>query len=95
VPDDVALVGFNDREIVAVATWPPLATVDPNLHALGCLAGEMLMRLRSRMASSASSSVSARNCMSAERGTECSADKKHQSAENRPTIWIGKNQACT
>ncbi len=43
VPDDVAVVGFDNWEIIAAATRPPLTTVDMQLHDLGHLAG---LRLR-------------------------------------------------
>jgi LacI family transcriptional regulator len=45
VPDDVAVVGFDNWEIVAANTRPPLTTVDMNLHALGRLAGERLLAM--------------------------------------------------
>ncbi len=43
VPDDVAVVGFDNWEIIAAATRPPLTTVDMLLHELGRVAG---LRLR-------------------------------------------------
>jgi len=43
VPDDVAVVGFDNWEIIAAATRPPLTTVDMQLHELGQQAG---LRLR-------------------------------------------------
>jgi LacI family transcriptional regulator len=43
VPDDVAVVGFDNWEIVAAATRPPLTTVDMNLTALGREAGLALL----------------------------------------------------
>jgi LacI family transcriptional regulator len=43
VPDDVALVGFDNWEIIAEKTRPPLTTVDMNLHDLGRIAGERLL----------------------------------------------------
>ena len=43
VPDDVAVVGFDNWEIIAAATRPPLTTVDMLLHDLGRAAG---LRLR-------------------------------------------------
>jgi len=43
VPDDVAVVGFDNWEIIAAATRPPLTTVDMLLHDLGRVAG---LRLR-------------------------------------------------
>jgi LacI family transcriptional regulator len=45
VPDDVALVGFDNWEVIAAATRPPLTTVDPNLRDLGVLAGTTLLGL--------------------------------------------------
>ena len=45
VPDDVAVVGFDNWEIIAAATRPPLTTVDMNLHELGRQAGLRLLAL--------------------------------------------------
>jgi LacI family transcriptional regulator len=43
VPDDVALVGFDNWEVMAAACRPPLTTVDMNLRELGQAAGERLL----------------------------------------------------
>ena len=43
VPDDVAVVGFDNWEVIAVASRPPLTTVDMNLRELGRAAGERLL----------------------------------------------------
>ena len=43
VPDDIAVVGFDNWEIIAAATRPPLTTVDMNLHELGRQAGLRLL----------------------------------------------------
>ena len=43
VPDDVAVVGFDNWEVIAAATRPPLTTVDMNLHELGRQAGLRLL----------------------------------------------------
>jgi LacI family transcriptional regulator len=45
VPSDVAVVGFDNWEIMATATRPPLTTIDMNLTALGHEAGETLLAL--------------------------------------------------
>lgn len=45
VPDDVAVVGFDNWEIVAASTRPPLTSVDMNLPALGREAGLTLLSL--------------------------------------------------
>lgn len=45
VPDDVALVGFDNWEIIAAKTRPPLTTVDMELHELGRLAGTRLLEM--------------------------------------------------
>jgi LacI family transcriptional regulator len=42
VPDDVALVGFDNWEIFAADCRPPLTTVDVNLERLGAIAVEHL-----------------------------------------------------
>ena len=45
VPEDVALVGYDNWEIVASATRPPLTTVDPCLTELGRMAASRLMAM--------------------------------------------------
>jgi LacI family transcriptional regulator len=45
VPDDVGVIGFDNWEIVAEATRPPLTSVDMNLAALGREAGLTLLSL--------------------------------------------------
>jgi LacI family transcriptional regulator len=45
VPDAVSIVGFDNWEIMADATRPPLTSIDMNLSDLGREAGRMLMRL--------------------------------------------------
>ena len=45
VPDDVALVGFDNWEIIAAATRPPLSSVDMNLVELGREAGTRALNL--------------------------------------------------
>jgi LacI family transcriptional regulator len=43
VPDDVALVGFDNWDVMALASQPPLTTVDMDLEGLGRAAAELLM----------------------------------------------------
>ena len=45
VPEDVSVVGFDNWEIVAAQTRPPLTTVDMNLKALGREAGLTVLAL--------------------------------------------------
>lgn len=45
VPNDVSVVGFDNWEIVAKETRPPLTTIDMNLKELGRQAGLALVRL--------------------------------------------------
>ena len=45
IPKDVAVVGFDNWEIIATQTRPPLTTVDMNLHDLGCRAAERLLAM--------------------------------------------------
>ena len=45
VPDDVAVVGFDNWEIIASQSRPPLTTVDMDLHDLGRDAAERLLHL--------------------------------------------------
>ena len=43
IPDDVALVGYDNWAVIAEACRPPLTTVDMNLRELGRTAGELLL----------------------------------------------------
>lgn len=45
IPAQVSVVGFDNWEIVAEQTRPPLTTVDMNLKELGRQAGQALLRL--------------------------------------------------
>jgi LacI family transcriptional regulator len=44
VPEDVAIVGFDNWDVMAEACRPPLTTVDPNLSELGRLAARTLLK---------------------------------------------------
>jgi LacI family transcriptional regulator len=43
VPADIALVGFDNWEVMAAAGRPPLTTVDMNLTRLGHIAAQRLL----------------------------------------------------
>jgi LacI family transcriptional regulator len=45
VPNQVAVVGFDNWDVMALAARPPLTSVDMNLRKLGQLAGERLMAM--------------------------------------------------
>lgn len=45
VPDDVAVTGFDDWDVMALASRPPLTTVDLRLEELGRVAGQALLDL--------------------------------------------------
>jgi LacI family transcriptional regulator len=45
VPHDVALVGFDNWEIIATQARPPLTTIDMNLHDLGREAAKRLLAM--------------------------------------------------
>src|SRR5690606_6134366 len=45
VPGEVSVIGFDNWEIVAAATRPPLTTVDMNLEELGREAGRLILEL--------------------------------------------------
>jgi LacI family transcriptional regulator len=47
VPADVAIVGFDNWEVMAQAARPPLTSVDMNLDTLGRAAGECLLEMMS------------------------------------------------
>jgi LacI family transcriptional regulator len=48
VPGDVAVTGFDDWDVVALASRPPLTTVDLRLEELGRAAGRALLQLIDR-----------------------------------------------
>jgi LacI family transcriptional regulator len=43
VPDDVAVVGFDNWDVMVAASRPPLTTVDMRLPSLGRRAAELLL----------------------------------------------------
>jgi LacI family transcriptional regulator len=45
VPDDIAVVGFDNWDVIAAATRPPITTIDMNLHELGRQAGLRLLAM--------------------------------------------------
>lgn len=45
VPDAISVIGFDNWQVIAEATRPPLTTIDMNLSELGREAGRVLMRL--------------------------------------------------
>jgi len=45
VPHDVAIVGFDNWEVMTLASRPPLTSVDMNLRALGREAGDRLVEM--------------------------------------------------
>jgi LacI family transcriptional regulator len=45
IPDDVALIGFDNWDVMALAARPPLTSVDMRLDALGRAAGQELLAM--------------------------------------------------
>lgn len=45
VPEDVAVVGFDNWDVMTLAARPPLSSVDMNLRELGRVAGERLIAM--------------------------------------------------
>lgn len=43
IPDDVALVGFDNWDVMALGSQPPLTSIDMNLEGLGRAAAELLL----------------------------------------------------
>ncbi|WP_020574424.1 LacI family DNA-binding transcriptional regulator [Actinopolymorpha alba] len=43
IPDDVAVIGFDNWEAMALGSRPPLTTVDMNLHKVGRVAADHLL----------------------------------------------------
>lgn len=45
VPEDVSVVGFDDWDVMALASRPPLTTIDPRLDELGRVAAESVLAM--------------------------------------------------
>jgi LacI family transcriptional regulator len=45
VPDQIAVAGFDNWDVMAEATRPPLTTVDLGLHEIGRAAGQHLLAM--------------------------------------------------
>jgi len=45
VPEDVAIIGFDNWEVMTAAARPPLSSIDLNLKALGREAGTQLLAM--------------------------------------------------
>ena len=45
IPADVAIVGFDNRDVMALAARPPLTSIDMNLRTLGREAGDRLIEM--------------------------------------------------
>ena len=43
MPEDVAVVGFDNWDVMALATQPPLSSIDMNMHLVGRLSADFLM----------------------------------------------------
>lgn len=79
VPDTVSIVGFDNWEIMAEATRPPLTSVDMNLKDLGRRAG---LRLLDRIAGLESRGVERLPCTLVVRGS-CGANSNMFAAKNQ------------
>ena len=45
VPSDVAIVGFDNWDVMTLASRPPLSSIDMNLRTMGMVAGESLLAM--------------------------------------------------
>jgi LacI family transcriptional regulator len=43
IPHDVAVVGFDNWDVMALASQPPLTSIDMNLHTIGRLSADFIM----------------------------------------------------
>jgi LacI family transcriptional regulator len=68
VPSDVAIVGFDNWEVMTLAARPPLTSIDMNLKALGREAGELLIEM---IAGKRLSGVRRRPCSLVVRQSSC------------------------
>ena len=77
VPGDVAVVGFDNWDVMTAATRPPLTSVDMNLEALGREAGAALLEM---MAGQKLAGVRRLPCSLVVRGS-CGADRFRRTRE--------------
>lgn len=83
IPDDVAVVGFDNWQIMAQAARPPLTTVDLNLHDLG---HEAARRLLNMVAGATESGTVHLPCSLVVRASSGNTGPRHGStAETSPT----------
>ena len=87
MPDAVSIVGFDNWEIMAEETRPPLTSVDMNLKDLGRRAGQ---RLLDRIAGNQSRGVERRPCTLVVRDS-CGASNGLRANKNK--IQRGKGNA--
>lgn len=66
IPADVAIVGFDNWDVMALASRPPLTSIDMNLKALGREAGDSLLEM---IAGRALSGIRRRPCSLVVRGS--------------------------
>jgi LacI family transcriptional regulator len=84
VPDDVAVVGFDNWDILATQTRPPLTTVDMNLHDLG---REAARRLLARVDGARESGIVRLPCSLVVRASSGAlAPSEAESAATEPTL---------
>ncbi len=79
VPDDVAVIGFDNWEVMTAGARPPLASIDMNLDALGAEAGGCLLEM---MAGRRLSGVRRLPCSLVVRGS-CGAPADQRDARER------------
>lgn len=81
VPEDVAIVGFDNWQVMTDATDPPLTSVDMNLHTLGREAGNRLMQM---IGGEKFSGISRLPCTLVVRDSSGAALAEHGPAPNGP-----------
>ena len=57
IPDDVALVGYDNWEVFSAQSRPPLTTIDTNLQEIGAAAAKYLFVCSAVRRSAASSGI--------------------------------------
>ena len=91
VPDDVALVGYDNWDVIAAASRPPLTTIDMDLEGLGRAAAERLLAM---IGGERGSGVVRRPCQLVIReSTGVSALRDWSATEARPAATSGSTRA--
>jgi LacI family transcriptional regulator len=87
VPDDIAVVGFDNWEDIALAALTPLTTIDMNLQLMGKIVAERILDAMGGYPSKGLSAVPCRLVVRASTG-----EKSQQRVSGRRSSWPGEHR---